>query len=281
MNQSSAKAAKFNFPRTGTDIDEAEIKDDATVSLPSHEDNADPITDPKNVSTKPGRIKTKGSFTIHTQLAHRLFYGRKKSNQSVDEHGKKVKKKIMPIIGVVRYASNINGLYDLAEMNDPYADAKLIEIEEELSTVKQLIISHIEALEQLLGDIDDMEIEASFSIKPIKLPLEFSTPYFGFEASRIVKYYDRLVLLALTTRQTGDLLDSDWNRVVNKTASKIRSVFLKSAEYKFAGASRDDMVANNQVARKAIENYGELPKDILEGRRRAKHAPKIRLENKK
>lgn len=272
----NAKSAKFDFSKADTELNEADIDDDAKPKAPSHEDNADPITDPRDVSNKPGRIKTKGSFIIHTQLAHRLFYGRKKANHSFDKEGNKINKKIMPIIGVTRYVSNINALYDLAEMNDPYADAKLIEIEDELSSVKELLINNIEALQQLLGDIADMEIQASFSIKPITLPLEFSTPFFGFEASRIVKYYDRLVLLALTTRQTGDLLESDWNRIVNKTATKIRSVFYKTSEYKFAGASRDDMAANNKVARAAIEKYGELPQDILEGRKRAKHAPKIR-----
>jgi hypothetical protein len=36
------------------------------------------------------------------------------------------------------------------------------------------------------------------------------------------------------------------------------------------------MAANNEKARGAIEKYGELPQEILEGRKRAKHAPKIR-----
>ena len=244
--------------------------------MPTHEDNADPINDPKLVSTKPGAIKTQGQFIVHTKLAHRLFYGRKKGTQIIQENGKEVKKQIKPIIGVTRFGTNINDIYRLASFDEPYADAKLIEIEEGLKQAKELLLENIEALRQLLGEMTEMQINPAFSIKPITLPLEFSTPFFGYEATRIVKNYDRLVLLALTTKQTGDILDSDWNRIVNKTGSKIRSVFLMSTQYRFTGVTRDDMAANNEKARSAIEKYGELPQDILEGRKRAKHAPKIR-----
>ena len=259
-----------------SEIDTDFSDDETGSSLPTHEDNADPINDPKLVSTKPGAIKTQGQFIVHTKLAHRLFYGRKKGTQIIQENGKEVKKQIKPIIGVTRFGTNINDIYRLASFDEPYADAKLIEIEDGLTQAKELLFENIEALRQLLGEMTEMQINPAFSIKPITLPLEFSTPFFGYEATRIVKNYDRLVLLALTTKQTGDILDSDWNRIVNKTGSKIRSVFLMSTQYRFTGVTRNDMSANNEKARSAIDKYGELPKDILEGRKRAKHAPKIR-----
>lgn len=249
---------------------------DTETSTPTHEDNADPITDPKLVSTKPGRVKTHGKFVVHTQLAHRLFYGRKKGTETVTIDGKSFKKIVQPIIGVVRFGTNINGIYDMAAMDDPYADAKLIEIEDGLLMVRRLLETNIEALRQLLGETDEMQITPAFSVKPITLPLEFRTPFFGYEATRIVKYFDRLVLLALTTKQTGDILDSDWNRLVNKPGTKIRSVFLLSTQYHVTGVTRDDFAANNAKARAAIEKYGELPQPILEGRKRAKYAPNIR-----
>ncbi len=264
----------FDNSELGADFDDV----DSNSSLPSHEDNADPINDPKLVSTKPGRVKTQGKFVVHTQLAHRLFYGRRKGVEIVKENGKEFKKQIKAIIGVVRFGTNINAIYDMAAVDDPYADAKLIEIEDALYEVRELLTNNIEALRQLLGEMSEMQITPAFSIKPITLPLEFRTPFFGYEATRVVKYFDRLVLLALTTKQTGDILDSDWNRIVNKTGSKIRAVFLMSAQYRVTGVTRDDMAAKNERARAAIEKYGELPQSILEGRKRAKHAPNIRKD---
>ncbi len=267
MNISAAAEAEY-------EIDSA--LDDSEQEAVEHVDNADPIVDPQLVKTRPGRIKTKGSFTLHTQLAHRLFYGRRKGTKEIVIDGKPVKKKMKPVIGLVRFATNVNQIFELAAMDDPYADFQLIKIEEGLQTAKELTQKNVVFLEQLLGDVEGMSIEPSFSVEPVKLPLEFQTPFFGFEAARIIKSYDKLVLLALTTRQTGDLLSDDWDRIVNKTASKIRSAFLLSAGYRFAGATRNDFAANNERARAAIQKYGELPQDVLEGKKRAKHAPKIR-----
>jgi integrating conjugative element protein (TIGR03761 family) len=164
----------------------------------------------------------------------------------------------------------------MASLDDPYADATLIDIEDGFVKLRERLATNIEALRQLLGDTEGMTIHQSFSVKPLTLPLEFKTPYFGFEASRVVKYFDRLVLFALATKQTGDILQSDWNRLVNKTGTNIRHVFFMAAQYRVTGVTRDDFAANNAKARAAIEKYGELPQDILEGRKRARHAPKIR-----
>ncbi len=60
---------------TKIDVDEYEPSEldsdfndnEARAALPTHEDNADPINDPKLVSTKPGAIKTQGQFIVHTK----------------------------------------------------------------------------------------------------------------------------------------------------------------------------------------------------------------------
>lgn len=253
---------------------------DVHVAAETHPDNADKINEPRLVTIKPGRVKTTGKFIIHTHLAHRLFYGRRKGVEVTEVDGGTTRKPIMPIIGVIRFGTNINTIYDMAMRDDPYADAKLLEIENALAEARKRLETNTQALRQILGETEEMSITPAFSVKPITLPLEFRTPFFGYEATRVVKYFDRLVLLALTTKQTGDILDSDWNRIVNKTGTKIRAAFLLSTQYHVTGVCRDDFSANNGRARAAIEKYGELPQDILEGRRRAKHAPKIRRSSK-
>ena len=39
--------------------------------------------------------------------------------------------------------------------------------------------------------------------------------------------------------------------------------------------TRDDFVSKNAAARAALEKFGELPQDVLEGTRRSKFAPPI------
>ena len=48
-----------------------------------------------------------------------------------------------------------------------------------------------------------------------------------------------------------------------------------SQQYRYSGATRDDFASKNAVARAALEKFGELPQDVLEGTRRSRFAPPI------
>ncbi len=240
----------------------------SSLTMPSHEDNADTIVDPMYVSKKPGRVITQAECDIHTHLAHRLFYGRRASTQQPDGESGAVAKKIPAVIGLVRFITNINQLYTLANMDDPYADAKLIEIDEAMREALGFIDSKILILEDLIAGMDELRFNSNASTKPLTLPLEFRTPYFGFQATRMVKRFDNLVRLALTAKHVGLILDDDWGALVSKAATTVRRTFLLSTGYRYTGAKRDDFAANNEVARNAVAKYGDLPQDILRGERK-------------
>ncbi|HIE1930511.1 TPA: AcaB family transcriptional regulator, partial [Pseudomonas aeruginosa] len=46
-------------------------------------------------------------------------------------------------------------------------------------------------------------------------------------------------------------------------------------QYRYSGCTRDDFAAKNAAARAALEKFGELPQDVLEGMRRSKFAPPV------
>jgi len=46
-------------------------------------------------------------------------------------------------------------------------------------------------------------------------------------------------------------------------------------QYRYSGTTRDDFAARNAAARAALEKFGELPQDVLEGTRRSRFAPPI------
>ena len=58
-------------------------------------------------------------------------------------------------------------------------------------------------------------------------------------------------------------------------AHLLRSLFGLAQRYRLAGVNRDDMAANNARAREAVDKFGTLPQDILEGTRRSQFAPPI------
>ncbi|KRG85964.1 conjugal transfer protein, partial [Stenotrophomonas acidaminiphila] len=58
-------------------------------------------------------------------------------------------------------------------------------------------------------------------------------------------------------------------------AHALRSLFSLAQQYRYSGCTRDDFAAKNAAARAALEKFGELPQDVLEGTRRSKFAPPI------
>ncbi|TQF77705.1 AcaB family transcriptional regulator, partial [Pseudomonas aeruginosa] len=55
----------------------------------------------------------------------------------------------------------------------------------------------------------------------------------------------------------------------------LRSLFSLAQQYRYSGTTRDDFAAKNAAARAALEKFGELPQDVLEGTRRSRFAPPI------
>lgn len=249
------------------DFDDEVFEEDETPSPrpPVHEDNADPIVPPRQVANRPGPMRTQGEIVLHTRAAHRLFYGRRRDDKA----------KIQPIIGLVRFSTNMNGIFECAANDDPWADAVLLKIEDRFAAANNLVRENIDVLEQLLDGMEGLSICLNESVRPITLPVEFRTVY-GFMGARLLGQYDKLVRLALVARHVGLVFADDWGKLVGAPGRKIREVFWLSSTYRYTGVTRNDVAANNEVARRAAAKYGELPQDVLQGLRRAKHAPVIR-----
>ena len=63
--------------------------------------------------------------------------------------------------------------------------------------------------------------------------------------------------------------------VAHHGAHALRSLFSLAQQYRYSGCTRDDFAAKNAAARAALEKFGELPQDVLEGTHRSKFAPPI------
>ncbi len=68
---------------------------------------------------------------------------------------------------------------------------------------------------------------------------------------------------------------STLERWLNEGAHALRSLFSLAQQYRYSGCTRDDFAAKNAAARAALEKFGELPQDVLEGTRRSKFAPPV------
>lgn len=240
----------------------------------SHPDRADTIVSPRSVRERPGRLTTNGDITLHTRQAHKLFYGRRGEPQ----------KKIFPVIGLVRFATNVGAIWTASEGDDPYADLALLEIEQEFDDAEKVLAQYAKSMDDMLeNDVDGINVSVMQSAKPVNLDIQFYSPW-SYRGARLLAKYDKLVLKCLTAKHVGLMFDEDWERIVVRSGTRIRAMFQRSQLWRVTGVTRDDIAANNQVAQRAEEVYAKylqqmlvMPDDVLRGERRAKLAPKVKL----
>jgi len=247
----------------------SESNESSRARSESHPDQADRLVSPKLVKKRPGMVYTKGEIVLHTNLAHRMFYGRSRTKVN----GKTKHQ----IVGLVRFISNVNQICDLARAGDPYADYWLLELEQMMDDTRVTLSETKQYLRELLdtgGASSRVSVKTGISESPVTLPLEFKYKTYGFQAADLVGLFDEVVQLALNAKDAAWLLPAEFKQLVNHAGRSLRHTFLTSAKYKYSGAKRNDFAANNQRARLAVERMGfELPEDVLTGRKQPKWMP--------
>ena len=245
--------------------------EDQTALATEHPSPADGVTPLAQSRATPGRVAGGASMTIHTRQAHRLFYGRR----SDEKEGK------APITGLVRFANTVANIHNAASKNDPFADWTLCDLEARFESADTVIGKHTAHLASLLDSNEGLKIRLHCSVKPISIPLLFYAPLAWRGAQTLTKL-DQLVLHALTARQVALMFEDDWKESVGRAARAVRQAYEWVNVWQHTGVTRDDLAANNAVARRALGIYqtsnrgADIPTDVLTGERRSKFAPTIR-----
>jgi integrating conjugative element protein (TIGR03761 family) len=207
----------------------------------------------RHTFTHPGPIISTATLQLHTRIAVDLFYGHR---------------------GFTWFAANLNKLWDLSLQDDPYADHRLIVIEEQLPLVAQYLANKTEEVESRLGELVGAGIQpiSHQSVRPVKVPLAFRATQAAAAVLQVAAL-DRLTQKALMAKHFGLLAESDWQTSVSACANAIRDLFAIS-EHQARGVSRDDFASKNRQAQEALERLGEIPAEIMEGVKRPSMGPK-------
>lgn len=211
----------------------------------------------------PGPVIPKATIRLHTKIAHQLFFGR--SGDAA--HAFRDQSFSM-------FANNLNALWTCSKNDDPYADAKLIQIEEQINLVRTRVTELLKSLDNLLGSLEDagIRVDAHESIRPVDIPISFRAVHAAVTA-QLLGLVDRAIQKALMGRNFGLVTAQDWQRILDQSVAPMRHLF-KLARFRASGATRDDFAANNARAAAAEEKLGQLPADILAGLRRPQLGPR-------
>ncbi len=225
--------------------------------------NSEAAVNHTKAAQQPGTLRGSAALLIETRQAQRLVYGRRASEDQP------------AIIGLVPFGLLMKRLWLAAMLDDPYADWFLIRVLDALESGRTAIGAMRGELDALLRDAPGVEIGVARSLSPVRVPLQFATPY-GYMGAYLIADYDALVRRALTARHVGLLTREAAERLLQRGGRLIRRAFCLPLQWKHCAIDRDDVRQNTQRAQAARATMGELPQDVLAGGRRAAHAPVIR-----
>ncbi|MFJ4089633.1 TIGR03761 family integrating conjugative element protein [Pseudomonas helleri] len=210
-----------------------------------------------------GSLRSAMSLTLHTHHASRIWHGRAPSEGKPG------------IVGLNGFVAIMTKLKRGSEQDDPYSDWWMLRIEDKLSTTKAQLQTLREQVDQALADVPAaLSLGENLNVQPVKLPL-FVASQLGFMAVYLLADYDDLARRLILAHHTALIDRSTLERWLSEGAHALRSLFSLAQQYRYSGTKRDDFAANNAVARAALEKYGELPQEVLEGTRRSRFAPPL------
>ncbi|HCM5829504.1 PFL_4669 family integrating conjugative element protein [Klebsiella pneumoniae] len=210
-----------------------------------------------------GALRSAMSLTLHTHHASRIWHGRAAAEGKPG------------IVGLNGFVSIMNKLKRGAEQDDPYSDWWMLRIEDKLALTKEQLQSLRQQVDQALADVPAaLSLGDNMNVQPVKLPL-FVSSQLGFMAVYLLADYDDLARRLILAHHTALIDRSTLERWLNDGAHALRSLFSLAQQYRYSGTRRDDFAANNAAARAAVEKYGALPQEVLEGTHRSRFAPPL------
>ncbi|MCC4586486.1 TIGR03761 family integrating conjugative element protein [Xanthomonas sp. NCPPB 1067] len=210
-----------------------------------------------------GSLRSAMSLTLHTHHASRIWHGRAAAEGRPG------------IVGLNGYIAVMNKMKRGAEQDDPYSDWWMLRIEEKLAQTDTALRQLREQVDAALADVPPaLSLGDNLNVQPIRLPL-FVNAQLGFMAVYLLADYDELARKLILAHHTALIDRSTLERWLNEGAHALRSLFSLAQQYRYSGCTRDDFAAKNAAARAALEKFGELPHEVLEGTRRSRYAPPI------
>lgn len=210
-----------------------------------------------------GSLRSAMALTLHTHHASRIWHGRAPTENKPG------------IIGLNGFVAIMNKLRRGAEQDDPYSDWWMLRIEDKLSVAREQLQTLRQQVDQALAAVPPaLSLGENLNVQPVKLPL-FVSSQLGFMAVYLLADYDDLARRLILAHHTALIDRSTLERWLNEGAHALRSLFALAQQYRYSGCTRDDFAGMNAAARAAVEKYGELPQDVLEGTRRSRFSPPV------
>lgn len=203
-------------------------------------------------------------MVIQTRQAQRLFHGRSRRD-SPDKP---------EIIGLTRFATLMRHVWQAASRDDPWADWLLLRVYYAVEEHREGLDVLRQQIDRTLESMPAVEIELAESVRPIQVPLSFSSPY-GYMGAYLIAEFDRYARAILTARHVGLLPRDESERRLHEGGRLVRGVFHIPQGWRYRATKRADLAQPTPAAERMIEEWGYPPNDVVRGEVRAPVAPPI------
>ena len=210
--------------------------------------------------SQPGALRGVVTLTLETRQAQRMIKGRPGTADKP------------VIIGLFGFANLLRAIWHGARADDPYADWWLVKVHEALEDADKVLQDALGTVQHTLASTQAIDVTPGASVRPVRTPLRFSNPY-AYRGAHLLAAYDKLVRAVLTAQHIGVMPRDDAERVLAFTGRQLRRTFLSPMGYRLTGISRADVFQETFKHAQARSSMDEVPADILNGERRAPHAP--------
>ena len=211
-----------------------------------------------------GVLRSQMSLQIHTHQASRLWHGRR------PVEGKP------GILGLNGFLSITNRINIGSRQDDPYSDWWMIKIEQKIDQVNAHLKEIRDEIEQVFVSVPaSFTLGENLNVQPATLPV-FAGSHLGYLAIYVLAQYDEIVRKAMLAHHIALIDRNGFDYWINHGDHQLRSLFALAQQYRYSGTTRKDFIEGNAVAKTALEKFGTVPADILNGSRRSRFSPPLR-----
>ena len=180
------------------------------------------------------------------------------------------------IIGLNGFIGAMNKMKRGAEQDDPmHSDWWMLRIEDKLAATKTRLETLREQVDQALADVPPaLSLGENMNVQPVKLPL-FVNAQLGFMAVYLLADYDDLARKLILAHHNGADRPQHLGALAQRRCARAAQPVLAGPAVPLLGHDARRLRGEERGGAAALEKFGELPQDVLEGTRRSRFAPPI------
>jgi len=229
----------------------------------------------KKNELRSGALRSSLKVELHTRYAILLWEGQ--FTEKTEKSGRKVSHR--RIMGMPYFLHLVSRINDDSLKDDPFADKKMVLLEEEFNRGTEVLETLCQKLDLVLKDIPPrVSLSEVMSVSPVNISVFSRTPV-GYRGVWLLVGFDQLALKAFQASHYGLISHAQRDDYLRRAAQSVHRLYGLVQGYRSSGVTRRDFALQNAQYREAIKLAGETEDAVLLGKKRSSFSPPVNQES--